>query len=70
MNFQVFIERRPVVGILASLTGFSTTIITLLQDASVVLGFLGAAFGLAAGYYTWRIKRAHWHRIVLDKKDK
>lgn len=68
-GIAALLERRPGVGIIASITGFSTSVITLMQQASIVIGFVGACFGLVAGYYTWRIKRAHWHRLLKDKKD-
>ncbi len=66
MTFAELIERRPSVGIVASITGFSTSLLTLLQQASIVIGFVGACFGLCAGYYTFRIKRRHWEREVSD----
>lgn len=69
MTFADLIERRPSFGIVASVTGFVTSAISWLQQASIVIGFLGACFGLAAGFYTWRIKRAHWHRVVQENKD-
>lgn len=63
MLFADLIERRPGVGILASMAGFSTSFLGFLQEASIVIGFVGACFGLLAGYFTWRVKRAHWRRI-------
>ena len=54
---------RPALGIVASISGFGASLLALLSQLSVVLGFLGAVFGLAAGYYTYRIKRAHWKKI-------
>ena len=62
MTLSDFIERRPHVGILASIAGFTGTFLTFLQDASIVIGFVGACFGLIAGIYTWKIKRHHWQR--------
>jgi len=58
-----FIERNPQWGIFASLTGLGTSILSALHAASIVLGFGGALFGVAAGFYTWRIKRLHWQRL-------
>jgi Fe-S cluster biogenesis protein NfuA len=68
MALSDFIEHRPHFGIIASMTGGAVSLIGFLQEASVVIGFLGACFGLAAGYFTWRIKRRHWQRI-LDKEN-
>ena len=61
--FNQMICDRPSLGIVASITGFTTTLVSLLAQLSVVVGFLGAVFGLAAGYYTWRLKREHWRRM-------
>lgn len=58
-----WICERPGLGITASITGFGASILALLQDLSIILGFLGAILGFAAGYYTWRIKREHWNRV-------
>jgi hypothetical protein len=58
-----WICERPALGITASITGFGASILALLQDLSIVLGFLGAVLGFAAGFYTWRIKREHWNRV-------
>ena len=58
-----WIERRPLIGILASFAGFGTSLLSFLHVATVILGFAGAALGFVAGIYTFLIKRAHWHRI-------
>ncbi len=68
MSIANLIERRPGVGILASMTGFSTSLLGLMQQASIVIGFLGACFGLIAGVYTFKIKKRHWERLNADKK--
>ena len=61
--FHRLISDRPSLGIVASMTGFTASLLALLAQLSVVIGFLGALFGLAAGYYTWRLKREHWRRM-------
>ena len=65
--FHRLISDRPSLGIVASITGFTTTLVSLLAQLSVVVGFLGALFGLAAGYYTWKLKREHWHRLERER---
>jgi len=58
-----WVESKPYFGIIASVSGFGASVLAILKDLSVVLGFMGALLGLFAGYYTWRIKREHWNRI-------
>lgn len=58
-----FLERRPSFGILASFSGFGASLVSFLHNASIVVGFAGAVFGLLAGIYTWRIKRREWQRL-------
>lgn len=58
----MFLERRPGVGILASVSGLGASVVSWFQAASIVIGFVGAIFGLLAGYYTWRVKRQEWLR--------
>jgi hypothetical protein len=58
-----YVEAKPALGIVASVSGFGASVLAVLQDLSIVLGFLGAVLGFAAGYYTWRIKREHWKRV-------
>jgi hypothetical protein len=58
-----FLERRPGFGIIASITGLGTSVLSVLHAASIVLGCGGALFGLLAGFYTWRIKKLHWERL-------
>ena len=65
--FNQMICDRPSLGIVASMTGFTTALVSLLAQLSVVIGFLGALFGLAAGYYTYRLKREHWHRLERER---
>ena len=65
--FNQMICDRPSLGIVASITGFTTALVSLLAQLSVVIGFLGALFGLAAGYYTWKLKREHWHRLERER---
>ena len=65
--FNQLICDRPSLGIVASMTGFTTALVSLLAQLSVVIGFLGALFGLAAGYYTWKLKREHWHRLERER---
>ena len=65
--FHRLILDKPSLGIVASITGFTTSLLSLLTQLSVVIGFLGALFGLAAGYYTWRLKREHWHRLERER---
>ena len=65
--FNRLILDKPSLGIVASITGFTTTLVSLLAQLSVVVGFLGALFGLAAGYYTWKLKREHWHRLERER---
>jgi hypothetical protein len=67
MTLSQFIERNPHAGIFASIAGFTGSFISFLQQASVVIGFIGAVFGLLAGVYTFRIKRRHW-LTILDKE--
>lgn len=62
LTLAAFIEKKPHFGILASLSGFGVSLLSLLHVATIVLGFGGAVFGLLAGYYTYRIKRHHWER--------
>jgi len=61
-----FIERKPHLGIIASVAGFASSFVSFLQAASVIIGFLGAVFGLLAGFYTWRIKRHQWQKESKD----
>lgn len=68
MSLTALIERRPSVGILASMTGFAGSFMSFLQSASVLIGFIGACFGLLAGFYTWRIKKRHWDKV--DRQDR
>ena len=63
MRFNTWLESRPQIGIVASLSGFTASLLALFQDLSIILGFLGAIFGFVAGYYTWRVKREHWKRV-------
>jgi hypothetical protein len=65
-----WLESKPHFGIVASLSGFFTSILAFMEDVSIILGFLGAVFGLLAGYYTWKIKREHWKRLVYDHQNK
>ena len=62
------IERYPHVGIVASITGSFVSFVSFLQEASVLIGFIGACFGLLAGFYTWRIKKRHWDKV--DRQDR
>ena len=68
MAVTAFLEKHPHVGIMASMTGFAGSFITFLQSASVLIGFIGACFGLLAGFYTWRVKKRHWD--MLDREDR
>jgi uncharacterized membrane protein len=54
---ESFFSRHPSVGIVASVSGFVTSIASALQFAGVVIGLIGAVFGCAAGYYTYRIQK-------------
>lgn len=58
-----FIERRPSFGIVASAAGFGASLLSWINTATTILGFLAAIFGFVAGVYTWRIKKAHWDKI-------
>lgn len=57
-----FIERNPHVGILASLSGIGVSVVGWLHYFNIILETGGAAFGLLAGFYTFRIKLHHWRR--------
>jgi hypothetical protein len=63
MKFNSWLETRPSIGIVASLSGFTASLLAILQQISIILGLVGAIFGLLAGYYTWRVKREHWIRL-------
>lgn len=63
----MFLERRPGVGILASVSGLGASVVSWFQAASIVIGFCGAIFGLLAGYYTYRVKRQEWLRLQQSK---
>lgn len=58
-----FVCDRPALGITASISGFGVSVLSFLQNAGIVIGFLGAVFGLLAGFYTWRIKKDHWDHL-------
>jgi hypothetical protein len=58
-----FLERRPGLGIFASIAGFAGSLVSFLQTMSVFIGFVGAIFGLLAGFYTYRIQRRRWDAI-------
>lgn len=58
-----WLYQKPHWGIVASATGFGASFLTLLADASIIVGFAGAVFGCIAGYYTFRIKRSHWKKL-------
>lgn len=58
-----FLERRPALGIFASFSGFGASVLSALKIISIIAGAGGAVLGLVAGYYTLRIKRAHWQRM-------
>lgn len=62
-----WVETKPYIGIIASISGFGASVLSILQYLSVILGFMGALLGLAAGYYTWQIKRDHWKQIQLHR---
>ena len=61
--FSEFVCKKPVFGIVASFTGFGASVLMLLQDLSIILGFLCALLGFAAGFYTYKIKREHWKKV-------
>ena len=56
------LSRNPWTGILASISGFATSLVSILQMASVAIGLIGAVFGCAAGYYTYRIQKRKFER--------
>lgn len=58
-----FIERRPSFGIVASAAGFGASLLSWINTATTILGFLAALFGFVAGFYTFKVKRAHWLKI-------
>ena len=62
-----FIEKNPHVGILASFAGFGASALTWLHAATILFGFVGASFGLVAGYYTMRVKYHQWVRENLRR---
>lgn len=51
---------KPHIGILASMTGLFTAILSSLHIITIVFGLLGAIFGAAAGFYTFLIKKKEW----------
>ena len=59
---QRFFERNWHVGIFASMSGFTISLLSLAKVLSVILGFGGALFGFVAGYYTMRSARRKWLR--------
>jgi membrane associated rhomboid family serine protease len=65
---QDFIERRPGVGIFASVSGLLTSLTSLIQAVSIFIGLGGAIFGLLAGYYTFRIQRKKWLKEQNNKQ--
>ena len=60
---QEFLSQRPGVGIFASLGGFGTSLLSLLEHASVIVGAAGALFGLLAGYHTWQASKIKRRRL-------
>ena len=62
MILETLLERKPSFGIVASISGFGASIMAYLQQISIILGFVGAVFGCAAGYYTFRVKKHQWER--------
>lgn len=68
MSLGVILEQRPSAGILASFGGFGASVLAWLEQASVVVGFIGAVFGLAAGFYTWKIQRAKSRRVSASEE--
>ncbi len=63
-----FLEQRPQVGIVASVAGFGTSVVSWIQAASVAIGLAGAVFGLLAGYYTWRTSRAKYQKVLAHEE--
>lgn len=57
-------HRFPHLGIVASITGFLTSILSLVNVLSVVFGLAGAIFGCLAGYYTWRVQRLKYKNLL------
>lgn len=67
---QRFFERNPHIGIFASAAGFTASLLSLVKILSVLLGFGGAIFGFAAGYYTMRSARRKWLKQKAEDKAK
>lgn len=64
-----FLERRPGLGIFASISGFAGSILAYMQQISIVLGFFGAIFGCVAGYVTMRVQLRRWKAIRNGSHD-
>jgi hypothetical protein len=71
MDIREFITNllsdKPHLGILASMAGFSTAMLTWFHVITVAFGLVGAFFGAAAGFYTFLIKRKEWRTARLAK---
>lgn len=62
------LERRPMVGVITSAFGnLLAWLLAHLGQATAVLGFFSALFGLAVGYLTFRIQLRKWLHIRKSK---
>jgi hypothetical protein len=70
-NFVDFLERRPIVGTVTSVTTSSLGwFLAHLSVITGVLGFFSAIFGIAVGYLTFRIQLRRWLEIRKFKQTK
>jgi len=70
MSITELIEQRPHVGIIASAGGFVTSLLSYMQEINILLGTVGAIFGIVAGYYTFRVKRRNWQDLQKQDNEK
>lgn len=57
-----FLTDKPHIGILFSMGGLGTSILSWLHVISIIFGALGALIGFAAGLITFMIKYREWKR--------
>ena len=65
---NMLISERPVLGIIGAVAGWVASVLSWIGYVTPLIGFAGAVFGLCAGYYTFRIKRAEWKRMNAYRK--
>ncbi len=61
-HIEKFIDRHPHWGFFATATGAVSSLLSIVNVLSVILGVGAATFGFIAGFYTMRSARRNWLR--------